>query len=136
VLYNQPDFADPTSSVEVICQNWEFGVIFLLKYHCELNPIEQCWGASKRVYREYPPLNTEAELEQNVLSSLATVEVGAICRYITDLSDYASVLLMHMKMALMGNKPHGPQRSIEATERFHYLGKLISMMPVCKSHVD
>lgn len=80
VLYNQPDFSDPISALETSCQQRGFRVIFLPKFHCELNPIEQCWGASKRVYREYPLANHEDMLEKNVLSSLATVHTDAIRR--------------------------------------------------------
>lgn len=81
VLYNQPDFSDPTSALETFCHKRGFRVIFIPKFHCELNPIEQCWGASKRVYREYP-LAPADMLEKNVLSSLATVHVDAIRRYV------------------------------------------------------
>ncbi|OAX42499.1 hypothetical protein K503DRAFT_683243, partial [Rhizopogon vinicolor AM-OR11-026] len=35
-----------------------------------LNFIEQCWGYSKRVYREFPMSSKEADLERNVLAAL------------------------------------------------------------------
>lgn len=80
VLYNQPDFQEQLSTVELVCSEQGFAVMFLPKFHCELNPIEQCWGHSKRVYREYPPSPREDVLEKNVLTSLATVDVYSIRR--------------------------------------------------------
>jgi transposase len=38
--------------LETACEARGFRAIFLPKFHCELNFIEQCWGYSKRVYRE------------------------------------------------------------------------------------
>lgn len=54
VLYNQLDFAEQGSGLEIL--GWDFGfeVIFLPKFHCELNFIEQCWGHTKRMYCQYP----------------------------------------------------------------------------------
>jgi hypothetical protein len=42
VLYNQPDFAEQESALEILCRVQGFEVIFLPKFHCELNFIEQC----------------------------------------------------------------------------------------------
>ena len=51
MLYDQPDFTDQLSALEIVCKTRGFEVIFLPKFHCELNFIEQCWGHAKRVYR-------------------------------------------------------------------------------------
>jgi hypothetical protein len=53
-------------------------VIFLPKFHCELNFIKQCWGFAKRIYRKYPPSKDEKQLEQNLLSALAAVPLGTM----------------------------------------------------------
>ena len=55
VLYNQPDFVCVTSVVEIACGAHGFWVLFLPKFHCKLNFIEQCWSAAKRVYHHYFP---------------------------------------------------------------------------------
>jgi hypothetical protein len=50
ILYNQPDFADVPSVLELTCKALGVLVIFLPKFHFELNFIEQCWGYAKRIY--------------------------------------------------------------------------------------
>ena len=72
-LYNQPDFTAVKSLLELACEKRGFKVLFLPKFHCELNFIEQCWGYAKRIYREYPPSKDEKQLQQNILSALAAV---------------------------------------------------------------
>ncbi|KIK51929.1 hypothetical protein GYMLUDRAFT_64529 [Collybiopsis luxurians FD-317 M1] len=44
ILFNQRDFVDVDSILETQCKERGFSVAFLPKFHCELNPIEQCWG--------------------------------------------------------------------------------------------
>ena len=75
VLYNQPDFHDQESILGKICRERGFEVIFLPKFHCELNPIEQCWGHTKRVYHQYPSSSKEVDLEANLLSALDSVSM-------------------------------------------------------------
>ena len=53
MLYNEPDFSEVESLLETTCKARGFQVLFLPKFHCELNFIEQCWGYSKRTYRQY-----------------------------------------------------------------------------------
>ncbi|KIK83596.1 hypothetical protein PAXRUDRAFT_153114 [Paxillus rubicundulus Ve08.2h10] len=50
LLYNQPDFANVKSLLETTCQTQGFDVIFLPKFHCELNFIEKCWGYAKWIH--------------------------------------------------------------------------------------
>jgi hypothetical protein len=51
--------------------------VFLSKFHCEMNFIEQY---SKRVYRQYPPSSKEADLEKNVLAALESVPLVTMRR--------------------------------------------------------
>jgi hypothetical protein len=73
VLYDQPDFAEVESLLETTCKAWGFEVLFLPKFHCELNFIEQCWGFAKRIYCQYPASSKEADLDNNILAALESV---------------------------------------------------------------
>ena len=81
ILYNQPDFIDVKSNLEIICEARGFQVIFLPKFHCEINFIEQCWGYAKRVYQHFPVSSKEADLERNVLEALESVPLESMRRY-------------------------------------------------------
>ncbi|KAF9221496.1 hypothetical protein BS17DRAFT_711193 [Gyrodon lividus] len=50
MLYNEPDFDNVQSTLELACASEGVHVLFLPKLHCELNFIEQCWGHAKRTY--------------------------------------------------------------------------------------
>lgn len=73
VLFNQPDFVEVKSLLEDACAGHGFRILFLPKFHCELNFIEQCWGFAKRIYRQYPPSKGEEDLQTNLLSALEAV---------------------------------------------------------------
>ena len=75
ILYTQPDFVGVESVLEAHCYLWGFKVLFLPKFHCELNFIEQCWGYAKRKYREFPASSKEADLEKNLLAALEMVSL-------------------------------------------------------------
>jgi hypothetical protein len=79
-LYCQPDFANVESILETHCKARGFSVLFLPKFHCELNFIEQCWGFAKRIYRHYPPSSKEADLERNVIEALDSVPLESMRR--------------------------------------------------------
>ena len=78
MLYNEPDFIAVESLLEIKGKAREFQVIFLPKFHCELNFIEQCWGFSKRVYCQFPVSSKEQDLERNVLSALDAVPIESM----------------------------------------------------------
>ena len=80
VLYSQPDFALAESKLETLCKQQGFDVLFLPKFHCELNFIEQCWGKAKWTYRNYPASSTEADLERNLVSALESVPLHSMQR--------------------------------------------------------
>jgi hypothetical protein len=73
ILYNQPDFAIVDSLLETICAARGFQVLFLPKFYCELNFIEQCWGRAKSIYRTYPESSREDHLEDNTISALESI---------------------------------------------------------------
>lgn len=80
VLYNQPDFRAERSLLEIECDKRGFQVIFLPKFHCKLNFIEQCWGYAKRIYRHYPASSKEADLERNLIASLESIPLVSMRR--------------------------------------------------------
>lgn len=61
-------------------------VVFLPKYHCELNPIEQCWGYSKKKYRDMPYTNKDSVMEKDVLDAIDSVPIESIPKYVGLLS--------------------------------------------------
>ncbi|KAF8202487.1 hypothetical protein BJ912DRAFT_842685 [Pholiota molesta] len=83
MLYNQPDFAEVESLLETNCRSRGVDVVFLPKFHCELNCIEQCWGRAKSVYRTYPPSSREDDLKANTLNSLQSIPIPMIRRFAT-----------------------------------------------------
>uniref|UniRef100_A0A0W0FI39 Uncharacterized protein n=1 Tax=Moniliophthora roreri TaxID=221103 RepID=A0A0W0FI39_MONRR len=50
ILFNELDFTSVKSLLEEACIKRSVQVWFLPKFHCELNPIKQCWGYAKRLY--------------------------------------------------------------------------------------
>src|ERR1700683_5396173 len=68
VLYNQLDFVHVKFLFETYCKFCRIMVIFLPKFRCELNFIEQCWSYVKQIYKHYLPSSKEANLEQSSLS--------------------------------------------------------------------
>ncbi|KAF8124189.1 hypothetical protein EV363DRAFT_1178339 [Boletus edulis] len=51
LLFSQPDFTNVQveSHLESVCHEHGFDVIYLPKFHCKLNFIEQCWGYAKHL---------------------------------------------------------------------------------------
>lgn len=80
VLFNQPDFANVKSCLETACEARGFTVLFLPKFHCELNFIEQVWGYAKRIYRFFPESSLEEDLERNVRKALDAVPLDMMRR--------------------------------------------------------
>ncbi|KEP45155.1 DDE family endonuclease [Rhizoctonia solani 123E] len=80
-MMNQPDILAQKSIIQALAESQGCSVLYLPKYHCELNPIEQCWGAAKRVYRDSPTSSSEADLKRNMLSALDTVNLQLIRRF-------------------------------------------------------
>ncbi|KAI5823132.1 hypothetical protein K523DRAFT_287165 [Schizophyllum commune Tattone D] len=81
-LYNQRDFQNVPSALELEAQKRGFRVLFLPKYHCKLNPIEMCWGYCKRLYRVLPFSKEEEQLMKNVSSCLEELPLLTIQKYV------------------------------------------------------
>lgn len=82
MLYNEPDFIEGKSLLEGLCHASGFDVLFLPKFHCELNFIEMCWGHAKRTYCLYPPSSREDDLERNMLAALETLPIENMRRLV------------------------------------------------------
>ncbi|KAJ3777374.1 hypothetical protein FB446DRAFT_762401 [Lentinula raphanica] len=80
ILFNEPDFSSVKSLLELSMEKYEIEVLFLSKFHCELNPIEQCWGYAKRIYRFNPESSKEEALLSNTLAALDSILLLSICR--------------------------------------------------------
>ncbi|THV00602.1 hypothetical protein K435DRAFT_932378 [Dendrothele bispora CBS 962.96] len=85
ILFNEPDFAGVKSLLETACESRGVQVLFLPKFHCELNPIEQCWGYAKRLYRLCPESSKEEDLERNTITSLDSIPIICIRRCVDHL---------------------------------------------------
>ena len=56
-------------------------VLFLPKFHCELNFIEQCWGRAKGIYRTYPESSREDRLEDNTVTALESIPLSMMRKF-------------------------------------------------------
>ena len=78
ILYNQPNFTNVPSLLELTCKVMGVLMIFLPKFHCKLNFIEQCWGYAKWIYQLNPESSWEDQLEKNTLDALKAVPLTSI----------------------------------------------------------
>lgn len=77
-LYTKPDFTHGESNLEILAKELGVEVMFLPKFHCEINPIKQCWGYAKRIYRFNPESPREDQLEKNALEALSQISLSSI----------------------------------------------------------
>ena len=82
ILFNQPDFQSVESILASDAKESGYQIVFLPKFHCELNPIEQCWGYAKRIYRLLPPSSSEADLQKNVVACLDEIPLITMRRWV------------------------------------------------------
>jgi hypothetical protein len=80
VLFLQPDFIAQKSQLEELIESRGHICDFYPKYHCELNFIEQYWGAAKTRYRVAPRAKTTRDMEKAVRDSLDSVPLLQIRR--------------------------------------------------------
>ncbi|KAG2342774.1 hypothetical protein BDR05DRAFT_885766 [Suillus weaverae] len=82
MVYNEPDFVNVKSTLELAAESHGISVMFLPKFHCELNFIEQCWGHAKRIYCQMPPSASKEDLAKNVVDALESVAVEQMQKYV------------------------------------------------------
>jgi hypothetical protein len=73
LLFSQPDFVNQKSHLEELITSRGHICDFYPKYHCELNFIEQYWGAAKLRYRSSPKTNDIDAMEGNIKACLDDV---------------------------------------------------------------
>ena len=80
LLFTQLDFANQKSQLQELIESRGHICDFYPKYHCELNFIEQYWGAAKYRFRSIKRATTINEMEKIVVSSLDDIPVFQIRR--------------------------------------------------------
>ena len=80
ILFLQPDFIAQKSQLEEVIESCSHICDFYPKYHCELNFIEQFWGAAKAHYHAGPQPKMGHEMEETVRESLDSVPLLQIQR--------------------------------------------------------
>ena len=80
LLFTQPDFVNQKSHLEEFITSRGHIYDYYPRYHCELNFIEQYWGAAKLTYRTSPKTTDMKKMEDNIKNSLDDVPVLQIRR--------------------------------------------------------
>lgn len=87
VLSFHDDFKNEKTIVEHYLNERGHIVMFVLKFHCELNPIERVWGQAKVYSRMYTNF-TLPRLRQVVDPALDSVSVDLIRKYFRKVEEY------------------------------------------------
>lgn len=80
VFGEMSDFKYEKTKVEHMVSNRGYRAIFIPKFHCELNPIEACWGHAKRYSRSHCDYSFPG-LEKTVNPALNSVPLDMIRKY-------------------------------------------------------
>lgn len=83
ILYTQLDFVSQKPLLQEYIESHGHLCDFYPKYHCELNFIEQYWGAAKLRFRVAGRAKTLQEMQKKMLESLDDVPLEQIRRYST-----------------------------------------------------
>jgi hypothetical protein len=82
LLFIQPDFISQKPELQEFIESHGHLCDFYPKYHCELNFIEQYWGAAKHRFRVAGCASTINEMEKKVIDCLDGVSVDHIQRFV------------------------------------------------------
>jgi hypothetical protein len=83
ILFTQPDFISQKPQLQEHIESRGHLCDFYPKYHCELNFIEQYWGAAKLRFRVAGRARTLNEMERKMLACLDDVPLDQIRRCVT-----------------------------------------------------
>ena len=78
ILFNQPDFVSQKSQLQELIESHGHLCDFYPKYHCELNFIEQYWGAAKHRFCTAGRSATIEEMKGKVLTCLDDIPLDQI----------------------------------------------------------
>src|SRR6266849_9877225 len=78
VLYTQPDFASQKPLLQEHIKSRGHLCDYYPKYHCELNFIEQYWGAAKLRFHVAGHAKTLNEMQQKMLACLNDIPLDQI----------------------------------------------------------
>ena len=87
ILSFHHDFRNEKTLVEQFILDEGHQVVFLPKFHCELNPIERVWGQAKCHCRQYSNY-TLARLRNIIHPALDSVSTDLILKYFRKIGDY------------------------------------------------
>ena len=82
VLFNQDDFVSQKPQLQELIESRKHLCDFYPKYHCELNFIEQYWGAAKLRFRVAGRAKTLDQMEKVMIKCLDDVPLNQIRRYV------------------------------------------------------
>ena len=118
VLGEMDDFKYERTKVEKYVCSRGHRAIFIPKFHCELNPIERCWGSAKHYTREHCDYTFHG-LEQTIDRALNNVPVDLIRKYFRKVREIMKAYReghtpgRELEMALKEYKSH---RRVSATD--------------------
>lgn len=92
VLANHEDFRTEKTVIENFLIESGHKVLFLPKFHCELNPIERVWGQAKVFTRKYSN-STVQRLRSIIRPALDSVSPDLIRKYFRKAQDYEQAYL-------------------------------------------
>ena len=87
VLGGMQDFKYERTKLEKYRKKKDHRVIFIPKFHCELNPIERVWGEAKRYTRSHCDY-IFATLDKTVGPALDSVGIDKIQKYFRKVREY------------------------------------------------
>ena len=87
VLGNHDDFKYEKTALEYLIRERGQRMLFVPKFHCELNPIERVWGEAKRYTRSHCDYSF-AGLERTIVPALESVRLDTIRKYFRKCREY------------------------------------------------
>lgn len=116
VMSRQPDFVAQRGLLEEVITAAGHKIIFYPKFHCELNYIENFWGAAKQYTRKHCNYSW-AGLQETVPSAMSSISLTTIRRFACKTQRYMDVYRKNLsgKAAEYAVKKYRSHRRIPAS---------------------